>query len=699
METNAAPPTQTDLESSRSREVSPELLRHIIAFSAASDLQSRQSTLIELIQSIQQKDRRNANHAELASLVEYLEANQPPRRGMQLAFTQMLKELRSIVLLGETGIPSDHALPTEFIARLVAKFLPTARKESDATRLLISLYSSKEQVRQFADIPQDLFSRLIGIFSSSDPGLPWNQQQSELREALRLLAIRVSWLGLKPEMRERSRAAGVSDSPFYELLTRTQSLLDPASSDPRANVLLWETGVSRCRQAVVAVNQHLESAGVSVELVFDLKKIGACLARMEALVAVLCPATTADGTRAIRHLFEVLMAGWKSDRSLAVLLRENLSLIARKTVDHTGRSGEHYIAHDRSEYWHMWRAAIGGGLLTVFTAAIKMRIVEAQLPPFLEGFASGTNYAVSFVLLQIFGLVLATKQPAATAATFAGIVRDNRGLERSSKIADLVSRITSTQLAAAVGNVLAVSVGAVLFEKLWVVMFAHSYLPAESATYVYTTLHPFASFTGLYAIITGIILWLAALGGGWCENFANYYRITDAVAQHPLASRVHPNWMRWLAGILDRNLGGWSTSVILGYLLGFTPVFGHFFGLPLDVRHVTLSSGTLALAAARFGTESLGRAWFYSAVEGIAVVFVLNLGVSFSIAGMVALRAYDLTLKEQLAIVRFLCREAIKSPLRFVRPPAAEPAKPKPTEIPPSEETHSPANPSAPAAD
>ena len=251
METNAAPPTQTDLESSRSREVSPELLRHIIAFSAASDLQSRQSTLIELIQSIQQKDRLNANHAELASLVEYLETNEPPRRGMQLAFTQMLKELRSIVLLGETGIPSDHALPTEFIARLVAKFLPTARKESDATRLLISLYSSKEQVRQFADIPQDLFSRLIGIFSSSDPGLPWNQQQSELREALRLLAIRVSWLGLKPEMRERSRAAGVSDSPFYELLTRTQSLLDPASSDPRANVLLWETGVSRCRQAVV----------------------------------------------------------------------------------------------------------------------------------------------------------------------------------------------------------------------------------------------------------------------------------------------------------------------------------------------------------------------------------------------------------------------------------------------------------------
>jgi site-specific recombinase len=646
------------------------MVQRILAFSASSDLQSRQTTLIHLIRSIQQKDRLSANHAELANLVEYLETNKQVRSGIQLAFAQLLQELRSIALLAETGIPSDHALPTEFVARLVAKFLPLARKESDASRLLIGLYSSKDRVQQFTEIPQDLFSRMVAIFSPTDSTLGWGQQQSDLREALRLLATRISWLGLKPEMRDRSLAAGISDSPFYELLSRTEGLLKPAPVETRANVLLWESVVCRCRQEMAAVNRHMESAGVSVELVFDLKKISACFARMEALVAILCAATAADRTRATRHLFELLMAGWKSDRSLAVLLRENLSLIARKTVERTGRSGEHYIAHDRSEYWHMWRAAIGGGLLTVFTAAIKMGIVEAQLPPFIEGFASGTNYAVSFVLLQIFGLVLATKQPAATAATFAGIVRDNRGIERSNKIADLVSHITSTQLAAALGNVLAVSVGAVLFEKLWVVMFAHSYLPAESATYVYQTLHPFASNTGLYAVITGIILWMAALAGGWCENFATYYRITDAVAQHPLSSRSHADWMRKLAQIIEHNLGGWSTSIILGYLLGFTPVLGHFFGLPLDVRHVTLSSGTLALAAARFGTESLGRAWFYHALEGIGVVFVLNLGVSFTIAGMVALRAYDLTLTEQFAILRFLCWEAIKSPLRFLLPPA-----------------------------
>ena len=161
------------------------------------------------------------------------------------------------------------------------------------------------------------------------------------------------------------------------------------------------------------------------------------------------------------------MEGRLSDLSLSALLRENLNLIARKMVERTGHSGEHYIAHDRPEYWHMWRAALGGGLLTVITAAIKLRIMDAHLPPFVEGFASGTNYAVSFVVLQILGLVLATKQPAATAATFAGIIRESRGVERENKLTDFVSRITSTQLAAALGNVFAVSSGALLFERLW----------------------------------------------------------------------------------------------------------------------------------------------------------------------------------------------------------------------------------------
>src|SRR5262249_52051597 len=106
----------------------------------------------------------------------------------------------------------------------------------------------------------------------------------------------------------------------------------------------------------------------------------------------------------------------------------------------------------------------------------------------------------------------------------------------------------------------------------------------------------------------------------------------------------------------------------LGYMLGFTPAMGRFLGIPLDVRHVTLSTGTLALAAARFGTAQWGELWVYHAIAGIMVIFVLNLGVSFSIAAYVAMRAYDIRLREKWVIVRALVFAALRSPARFIVP-------------------------------
>ena len=131
---------------------------------------------------------------------------------------------------------------------------------------------------------------------------------------------------------------------------------------------------------------------------------------------------------------------------------------------------------------------------------------------------------------------------------------------------------------------------------------------------------------------------------------------------HPLRSTrsakpLAPRRMQKIADWVDRNIGPWSTSISLGYLLGFTPESFPFFGLPLDVRHVTLNTGMFAFAAARFGPSAFRQVWLYSAMVGIAIMFVLNLGVSFAIASFVALRAYDVGHKER-AIDPALCAQA-----------------------------------------
>jgi site-specific recombinase len=118
-------------------------------------------------------------------------------------------------------------------------------------------------------------------------------------------------------------------------------------------------------------------------------------------------------------------------------------------------------------------------------------------------------------------------------------------------------------------------------------------------------------------------------------------------------------------------------------LLGFTPVFFEFFGLPLDVRHVTLNTGMFAFAAARFGPSAFGQIWLYSAMVGIAIMFVLNLGVSFAIASFVALRAYDVGHQERASLLRYVLRQMLSSPLQFLFPvqPKAAPSETPPTDM------------------
>ncbi len=170
---------------------------------------------------------------------------------------------------------------------------------------------------------------------------------------------------------------------------------------------------------------------------------------------------------AVRLLLNTLVCGLLEDTRISSLIQQNFNLLARKTVERTGHGGEHYIAHSRREYWQMWGAAIGGGFLTVFTAALKLHLVAEHWPPFVEAVLIGTNYAISFLLLQIFGFALATKQPAMTGATLADIIRRNRGDSRRDQITEFGASISRTQLAAALGNILAVSIGAVIFNLLW----------------------------------------------------------------------------------------------------------------------------------------------------------------------------------------------------------------------------------------
>jgi Site-specific recombinase len=127
--------------------------------------------------------------------------------------------------------------------------------------------------------------------------------------------------------------------------------------------------------------------------------------------------------------------------------------------------------------------------------------------------------------------------------------------------------------------------------------------------------------------------------------------------------------MRRAADALSRNASGWATNVALGFLLGFAPAIGRFFGIPFDVRHVTLSTGQLGLAASSLGQGWFAEGAFLRGLAGIGVMFVLNLSVAFSLSLFNAARAYEMPPGELAGVLKHVLGRALRRPLDFVRPP------------------------------
>ena len=128
-----------------------------------------------------------------------------------------------------------------------------------------------------------------------------------------------------------------------------------------------------------------------------------------------------------------------------------------------------------------------------------------------------------------------------------------------------------------------------------------------------------------------------------------------------------------------RHMAGWGTNISLGMMLGLVPEVGRFLGIPLDVRHVTLNSGMLALAATTEGVDWWSRQALVLAIAGIGSMFVLNLGVSFTLSLWTALRAQGLAGSLILTLYGRVIRMLLRRPWRVLVPRFAVPPAPTTT--------------------
>lgn len=172
----------------------------------------------------------------------------------------------------------------------------------------------------------------------------------------------------------------------------------------------------------------------------------------------------------------------------------------------------------------------------------------------------------------------------------------------------------------------------------------------------------------LFACLTGVILWLSSLAAGWVENWAVYRRLPEAIREHRLGRVLGRRLMGWLSRFFERHVGGIGGNVAIGAMLGLSPALGTFAGIPVEIRHITISSSSVALATRTLGLEGSHRGALTSAVAGLAGVLACNLFVSFTLSFATALRARNVSGWSAVRLAWHVLVAFVRSPLRFLLP-------------------------------
>ena len=617
--------------------------------------------------------RRDTPTVRVKLLLQLLERQPEAQARVAKTLRSLVRETQALDLFADTGLPREVAFTHELMRRIMSRLLPDRPDTRDLADIFDRLFPQGPDADWLEQIDADLARGILDLFHHDEANdkTNWIGLREDLEDALVQLSDRICVTGSGREVRGRLPKMNFRELPFQKLPPAIEVLLAKQQAGTPVAELSAELHHVRgladaCDRAVDEVIGQLEKTGVNTRLVYDIARLRAQVRRLELLLEAWA-APNQDPVHTLTLLADLVRQN-HSRKSVVELFKQNLHLLTRRIVERNAETGEHYVARNGREYLGMLHSAAGGGVLMGLATFIKLLLAKLALVGFFRGATFGLNYATSFVVIQLCGFTVATKQPATTAPALARRMEELRTTQQLEALVDEVVFLIRSQTAAVFGN-LALVIPAMLFcDWIWRLITGQHIVDAHKAE---TLLEAVAPLSGcwIFAAFTGVLLWISSLFAAWSDNWFVLHQLRPALAQNRLWHRLFgPTRVRNFALWLERNIAGLAGNISLGLMLGLVPEVALFFGLPLDVRHVTLSTGQVTAAFATLGVAQL---WAWSTVWivlGILGVGALNILVSFGLALWVAIRARNVRGPERHLFFQALRRRVLRKPLSFILP-------------------------------
>ncbi|MBC7424812.1 MAG: hypothetical protein H7334_15335, partial [Ferruginibacter sp.] len=375
--------------------------------------------------------------------------------------------------------------------------------------------------------------------------------------------------------------------------------------------------------------------------------------------------------------FKTVVHNENRKNSIREYLSENTGYLAYQIAEHGGRTGEKFITTTRKEFWQMFKSAAGGGIIISFIGVIKNLLAKVVMAPFWHGFLYSTNYSLGFILIQDTGSTLATKQPAYTANNVASSFDVQKIGEHPDlrNLAITIGKVSRTQLASFTGNLIIVFPLTYILAWLFFAATGVKIASGDAAHKLLTDQQPLHSFAWLYACFTGFFLFASGIIAGYVENYVVYGKIAERMRNlSSFKKRFNEKRRYKIIHYVENNFGSLVGNISLGFFLGMAGFIGTTFGLPFDIRHITISAANTAIGYFGMDHKLPDKELWYTIIGVMGIGFI-NFAVSFGLAFIVAVKSRGIHLKEYPQFMGILWRYFKRYPKDFIKAPALRKAE------------------------
>lgn len=638
--------------------------------------------LVQLVSIIRPKNAKLTARIDIYELLDFIRKHDFIRLQFSYYIKHLLHHKEFNKFLSDAGILQDVDFIFEVRKRLFAKFLPFQPNKESLEYVLNQVFYLNTDSIWVNKIPIDQIEELYDLllFGTIYDSVEEDSPLSELLLSMSIITQRISGRAMETAVIKMVPEYDNLESPFAAFEKELHQIDENIRGVDRDHFIssadLYYKQLlilhKQCIDFVEKAFANTSKYGISLRVNQNLLRIRQQLHRLKVLMPLLVVDFEENKkNNGIQLALKLIKYNcYKND--VRGLISESTQLLSYEVTQHTAKTGEKYITESKSEYFKMFKAALGGGLIVGILCIIKVLLGKVETSDFGHAFLYSMNYSLGFIAIYLCGFTLATKQPAMTASALIsalekGMKKQGNPSEKHNAFAVLFARVFRSQFIAFVGNVIMAFPVSLL--GIWLIDYALEYnIAASKWTKLLTDLSPIHSPAIFHAAIAGVFLFLSGIISGSIANRDKHGHVYYRIQEHPLLKKSFGRVKtKKFADLYEKKWAGVISNFWFGVFMGSTASIGLFFGLNLDIRHITFASGNMALGL-------YGGDWMASldliiwSIVGIGVIGLVNFLVSFALSLGLAFRSRNIPLLEVRFIVSSIWKHFKNKPMSFFFP-------------------------------